>query len=142
MPTYSHPSVPLVVSTDQQEGAFTPELSQGVTASVEIAIGDPAAGLAVFVEQTGTGVIYTVPAGKTFTGYITVIASASGAGVIKVADASSVVQQIWAPSAAVPAEGPQSAQVSIAGGGGGNALTVTESGAASIISVSIQGYVK
>jgi hypothetical protein len=143
MAIFSHPSVPLVI-TSAPEGPLIPEIAAVNSDSVSLLLGDTTVGQAVVAELQGTqtGTLYTIPSGKTFTGFITIIGSAHGSGGITVTDSNSVVQQRWSPTGTLSAVGPKVAQVTIAGGGGGNTLTVAVTGAASLISVSITGYIK
>jgi len=121
-------------------GGVPVSVDQGGGGTSHIVTGH-AAGLAVMAELQGAGTLYTVPVGKTFTGLIYINAAATGAGSVTVSAATGGTVDALAFSKALPASASTSA-VSIAGGGGGNVITVATSGSAGVNSVTLTGYVK
>lgn len=112
--------------------------------------GDTSLGAAVNIEAqnpANADAIYTVPANKTFTGRILVLLSPQGSGSSASLGASAATGGVQAQATvAVPSGGSapstvDAVDVSIAGGGGGNAITATVSGGATG-SVLLVGYVK
>lgn len=132
-----------------QPNTQSPVLVDPVTGTVQLAPanyvsvgGVNESATAIVEELKGTGTLFTVPANKTFYGVLVVIAAGAQAGTVTVTDANSVV---WADvnggdtSPIVPHI--IDCQNGIAGGSGGNALTVADSGSATVLSVLLAGYV-
>jgi hypothetical protein len=128
MPTIQpNPSVPVTVDP--------------ITGTVHVPV-DQASGAAVVAEAKASGNLYLVPAGKTFTG-IAVLLVGTGVGVTEIKDASSnVYAAAGGTTPGVPAIPVIAPTVSVAGGGGGNQLSVALSGSAEVLSAVIAGYVK
>ena len=127
------------MSTLVQPNNQVPLLVDPVTGIVQLPP-DQAAGAVVCAELKTTGTLYTVPSGKTFYGALVILAAGPAGGNVTVTDANAVV---WA-SVGSPAPGPLTPSVigvTIAGGGG-NALTVGDTGSGAPVSVLLAGYVK
>jgi hypothetical protein len=111
-----------------------------VTGQVNIPI-DTASGVAVVAEAKASGNLYLVPAGKTFTG-IAILMVGTGSGLVEIEDASDVVYHSSGGASKVPASPAIASSVSVAGGGGGNQLSVVLSGSGEVLSAVIAGYIK
>lgn len=117
----------------------TPSLRQNDDGSVRLGLtlDSTLLGAGVCVQEvnpTNADAIYTVPAGKTFTGYAYIRGAAAGGTLSLSAATGGVV-------ATVVGVGPDLVPVTIAGGGGGNAVTAVVSGGG-LGSVALIGNVK
>jgi hypothetical protein len=118
-----------------------PLLVDPYTGVIQLPSGN-AAGDIICEELKATGVIWTVPAGKTFYGALVLLVAGPPGGVVTVTDANSVVwADVNSPGVGAPIV-PVIIGVTIAGGGGGNALTVADSSSGAPNSVLLAGYYK
>lgn len=122
-----------------QPNPSVPVLVNPQSGTVELPI-DQASGLAVLAEANASGDLYLVPADMTFTG-IAILIAGSGSGLVEIEDASDVTYHSSGGAAGVPAS-IAITPVSVAGGGGGNQLSVELNGSAEVISAVVAGYVK
>jgi hypothetical protein len=116
-----------------------PVLVDPVTGTVETPISQ-AQGVAVVAELKGSGSLYEVPAGKTFTG-IAVLLVGAHSGLVEIEDASSNVLHS-AGGATGQAVTPAITNITSAGGGEGNQLSVALASGAEVVSAVIAGYVR
>lgn len=110
-----------------------------LTGTVELPISQTQ-GTAVVAELKASGSLFLVPAGKTFTG-IAVILPGAHAGLVELEDASSVIYAYAGGASGQPVV-PGISNVTVAGGGGGNQLSVADTGGELPVSVVVAGYVK
>jgi hypothetical protein len=128
MVAVTHPSLPISV-TPQPAGA-----------AVQAQLGSPAGALVTVESQGATGTLYTVPANKVFSGLVFIQAAGSGSVTVSAVSGGTLASESYnngaggTPAAGVP--------VTVAGGGGGNAISLATSGNVSIGSVSLIGHVK
>lgn len=121
--SFSHPTLPVTItghgtSTGQVRAAQVPH------------------GSLVVAELKATGTLYTVPANLTFTGAVSITAGGTGSVTVSAATGGTIAGMSGVasdPGSAVP--------VVVAGGGSGNAITVSASGNAGVNSVLLVGYV-
>lgn len=118
-----HPSLPIA----------TVPISSGVT-EIRVQLGTPYGGL-ILIETSSAGALYTVPAGKTFTGVAFIAGSGIGSITLSAATGGALAQDVF------NAKGQgfsSSSPITVSGGGGGNVLSVTAT--AAITSVAIAGH--
>jgi len=84
-------------------------------------------------ELHAAGTLFTVPAGQVLTGLLCIV---PGAAQVTVSAATGGTISSHNPAAGQPVEGPFATEVKVAGGGSGNAISVTGSPA----SVVLAGY--
>lgn len=118
-----------------------PASTNPATGSIHLPV-NQTIGVAVAHEAQAAGNLYLVPANKTYTGFATLFVGGSS-GTVIIEDANSVViHEVAMGAAGGPAVGPVQVPMSVAGGGGGNQLSVAVSGSAVVLSASVAGYVK
>jgi CO dehydrogenase/acetyl-CoA synthase gamma subunit (corrinoid Fe-S protein) len=121
--SYSHPTQPVTITG---HGAST-----GL-----VHVGQVPHGSIVAIETKATGTLYTVPANLTFSGVVSISAGGSGSVSVSAATGGQI-----AGTSGVQGEAMAPTSVTVAGGAGGNAISVSTSGAAGIGSVLLVGYV-
>lgn len=112
-----------------------------VTGEVVLPI-DQVAGSAVLAElNAATGNIYKIPASDTFQGIAILMVGGTGAGLVQIVDASSVVLHSVEVTVGGIQANPYIVSVTDTGGGSGNQLSVTATGGATVLSAVVAGYV-
>lgn len=112
-----------------------------VTGAITAPVDSTTYGSLVVREVNATGNSYDVPAGKTFTGVAIMMVGGSSGNVILEDASSTVLAEVGVSGGSVAAY-PTMVAFSSAGGGGGNQLQVTQSGSATVVSVTVAGYIK
>lgn len=93
-------------------------------------------GALVVAELKATGTLFTVPANLTLTAAVSIAGAGSGSVTVSAATGGQI-----AGTSGVLADQAAAVPVVVAGGAGGNAITVSASGAAGVNSVLLVGYV-
>jgi hypothetical protein len=125
---FTHPSLPIAVSP-----------IAAAAAGVHAQLGSPAGTLVTVESQGTTGTLYTVPAGKVFTGVARLVAAGAGSATMSAASGGLLV---GVTDAGNLANSPDTVPITVSGGGGGNAISLATTGSATITSAALIGHVK
>lgn len=139
-------AAPAVIGLRQQQqvdliqvNGAVPALFDTHTGGIQLTAGLSAFGPVVAAEVQATGTLYTVPAGQTFTGVLALLVGGPSTGSITITAATGGLQlSVSGPGTAVSRW--VVVPVTIAGGGGGNALTVAAVSGGNLLSAVLAGY--
>lgn len=122
----AHPSLPIYLAPLGSNAA-----------AVQAQLGN-AAGNLVIVEAAAAGAMYTVPANKTFVGAVYIQGAGTGTATVSAATGGTLASETFAAGGSAPDAAP----VTVAGGAGGNVVSLTTSGNVALTSVALIGHVK
>lgn len=124
--TPAHPSLPIYLAS-----------LTSVSTAVQAQLGNSAGSL-VIIEATSAGTMYTVPANKTFTGSVYIQGAGTGTATVSAATGGTLASETFGAGGSAP----DSVPVTIAGGAGGNVVSLATSGGVSLTTVALIGHVK